>query len=46
MILGHFIIGAEAGYQSIRLKSDSAALRADVDVSGPYGKAMVGLAFF
>lgn len=46
VIFGNFLIGAEAGYQSIKLKSDSSALRADIDVSGYYGKAMVGLAFF
>jgi hypothetical protein len=46
--LGHFLIGAEAGYQSIELKSssNSAGATAKFDLSGIYGKALIGLTFF
>lgn len=44
--LGRFLVGAEAGYQSLELKkSDSPALQANVDLSGFYGKVLVGLTF-
>jgi hypothetical protein len=45
--LGHFLIGAEAGYQNIELEgSTNQGNTAKFDASGFYGKAMVGLTFF
>lgn len=46
--LGPLLIGAEAGYKSIRFKGDASAgssLNAHVDLDGVYGKALVGLTF-
>lgn len=46
-VLGHFLIGTEAGYQSVKLKSaDSPSIDASIDLSGFYGKVMLGLTFF
>lgn len=45
--LGNFLIGAEAGYQSIEFEAKgSSGNKAEFDASGFYGKAMVGLTFF
>lgn len=45
--LSHFLIGAEAGYQNIKVKGDSNQGNSlEFDASGFYGKAMVGLTFF
>jgi len=46
--LGHFLIGAEAGYQNIKFEDNdsSSGVNASIDASGFYGKAMVGLTFF
>lgn len=44
--IGSLILGAEAGYQSVKLKAGSGSSQVDVDLSGVYGKAMVGLSFF
>lgn len=47
VILGHFLIGAEGGYQSIKFEStDDPTVNASLDLSGVYGKVMVGLTFF
>ncbi len=48
VILGRFLVGAEAGYQSIKLKQKNTGngSSADIDLSGAYGKAMVGVTFF
>ena len=47
VILGRFLVGAEAGYQSVKLKKpDSPVLQANIDLSGFYGKALLGLTFF
>lgn len=43
---GSLILGAEAGYQSVKLKAGSGSSQVDVDLSGVYGKAMVGISFF
>ena len=41
-----FLIGAETGYQSVKLKApDNSSIKAKVDLSGFYGKVMVGLTF-
>jgi hypothetical protein len=43
----HFLIGAEAGYQSLKFKKiDSPSINSKVDLSGFYGKAMIGVTFF
>jgi hypothetical protein len=46
--LGHFLIGAEAGYQNVEFESSSSGngRSATFDATGFYGKAMVGLTFF
>jgi hypothetical protein len=45
--LGHFLIGAEAGYQNIKFEGDtSQGTTAKFDASGVYGKLMAGLTFF
>ncbi len=44
--IGSLILGAEAGYQSVKLKAGSGSSQVDVDLSGVYGKAMVGVSFF
>jgi len=44
--IGSLILGAEAGYQSVKLKAGSGSSQVDVDLSGVYGKAMVGISFF
>lgn len=46
--LAGFLVGAEAGYQSLKLNKVSGAnnnIDAKVDLSGFYGKVMIGLAF-
>lgn len=43
--LGSFILAAEAGYQSLKLKQDDSAFKTEIDLSGFYGKAMVGISF-
>jgi hypothetical protein len=47
VILGNFLVGAEAGYQSIELqhKDNPSGVDANVDLNGFYGKALVGLTF-
>jgi hypothetical protein len=42
--LGRFIVGAEAGYSSMKLKTDDGETK--VDLSGFYGKALVGIGLF
>lgn len=45
--LGMFLIGAEAGYQSLKFESTGdPTLNTKVDLSGFYGKVMAGLTFF
>jgi len=45
--LSNFIVGAEAGYQSLKFEQKGAnSLDAKIDLSGFYGKAMVGVTFF
>lgn len=45
--LGRFILGAEAGYLSMKLKSvNEGNIRAKVDLSGFYGKVMAGITLF
>jgi hypothetical protein len=48
--LGPFLIGAEAGYKSVRLKTDSSSssnsVNTNINMEGFYGKALVGLTFF
>lgn len=46
--LGHFLIGAEAGYQNVEFKSssDNNGGSAKFDASGFYGKVLAGLTFF
>lgn len=45
--LGHFLIGAEAGYQNIEFEADNnQGNKAKFDASGFYGKVMAGLTFF
>jgi hypothetical protein len=46
--LGHFLIGGEAGYQSVEFETVKTNQGQDVnfDASGFYGKLMVGLTFF
>jgi hypothetical protein len=48
LILGRFIIGAEAGYQSLKFNQNdtTTGVNSELDLSGPYGKAMVGMTFF
>lgn len=45
--LGSFIVGAEVGYQSIELESSDTAggVSGKFDLSGTYGKVMLGLSF-
>jgi hypothetical protein len=43
--LGRFIVGAEAGYKSVRFKGNASSLDADVNLEGFYGKALVGMTF-
>lgn len=47
--LGPFLIGAEAGYKSVRLKSEgsssSSSVNTNIHLDGFYGKAMVGFTF-
>ena len=42
--ISRFIVGAEVGYEGLSLDSPS-GLSSDVDLSGVYGKLMVGLSF-
>lgn len=42
--LGRFILSAEAGYSSLKLKVENDSTK--VDLSGFYGKAMVGIGLF
>lgn len=42
--LGRFILAAEAGYSSLKLKTENGST--SVDLSGFYGKAMVGIGIF
>ena len=42
--LGRFILAAEAGYSSLELEHDDSSTK--VDLSGFYGKAMVGIGLF
>ena len=45
--LGKFLIGAEAGYSSLKFeKISNANVNTKVDLSGFYGKVMAGLTFF
>ena len=46
--IGHFLIGAEGGYQNVKFKDadDGAGHTASFDASGVYGKGMIGLTFF
>ncbi len=47
--LGLFLVGAEAGYSSMTLdkhSTDNSNLQTKVDLSGFYGKLMVGLSLF
>ncbi len=45
--IGPVILGAEAGYQSIKFKqANNNSLNATFDASGVYGKALVGVSFF
>ena len=47
--LGLFLVGAEAGYSSLTLNkhsTDNSNLQTKVDLSGFYGKLMVGLSLF
>lgn len=46
--LGHFILGAEAGYQNVDFeeKDNGSGQRVTFDATGFYGKALVGLTFF
>ncbi len=45
--LGKFLIGAEVGYSSLKFeKISNNNVNTEVDLSGVYGKAMVGLTFF
>jgi hypothetical protein len=45
--LKKLILGAEAGYQSIKIDSpDNVNYNSDIDLSGFYGKVMVGVALF
>lgn len=46
--LGGFIIGTEAGYQSLKfknVKSQNGNVNSKIDLSGFYGKVMVGITF-
>jgi hypothetical protein len=47
--LGFLLVGAEAGYSAVKLNnhsSDNPNVKADVDLSGAYGKLMVGVSLF
>ncbi len=45
--IGHFLIGAEAGYQNIEIEgNNNQGNSAKFDASGFYGKAMAGVTFF
>ncbi|OVE76968.1 hypothetical protein BVX98_03975, partial [bacterium F11] len=42
-----YILGAEAGYQSLEIENPSSTtFNPDIDLSGFYGKIMVGVSFF
>lgn len=44
---GHFLVGAEAGYQNIELEgTNNQGNKAKFDASGFYGKLMAGVSFF